>query len=73
MLTQIINGRILTPEGWLDGGSVLIDGNQIVNVVNTEQTVKDIGLAVGRQLQHIQRNQGRAVIGNGVKIIVART
>ena len=24
MLTQIINGRIFTPQGWLDEGSVLI-------------------------------------------------
>ena len=40
MLTQIINGRILTPEGWLDGGSVLIDGNQIVNVVNTDLPIE---------------------------------
>ena len=24
MLTQIINGRILTPQGWLKDGSVLI-------------------------------------------------
>ena len=24
MLTQIINGKIFTPQGWLDEGSVLI-------------------------------------------------
>ena len=27
MLTQIINGRILTPQGWLKDGSVLICEN----------------------------------------------
>ena len=34
MLKQIVNGRILTPKGWLDGGSVIIDGNKIRAVSN---------------------------------------
>ena len=29
MLTQIINGKILTPQGWLDEGSVLISDGKI--------------------------------------------
>ena len=29
MLTQIINGKIFTPQGWLDEGSVLIRDNKI--------------------------------------------
>ena len=29
MLTQIINARILTPQGWLKDGSVLIRDNKI--------------------------------------------
>ena len=29
MLTQIINGKIFTPQGWLDEGSVLIRDNNI--------------------------------------------
>ena len=29
MLKQIVNGRVLTPQGWLVGGSVVIDGNKI--------------------------------------------
>ena len=33
MLTQIINGRILTPQGWLKDGSVLI-------CVNISQVLK---------------------------------
>ncbi len=36
MLTQILNGRILTPQGWMKGGSVIIDGNKIVEVSNNE-------------------------------------
>jgi len=34
MLQQIINGRILTPAGWLENGSVVVDGNRIVEVSN---------------------------------------
>ena len=36
MLKQIINGRILTPQGWLEGGSVIIDGNKIKSVSNCD-------------------------------------
>ena len=32
MLTQIINGRILTPQGWLKDGSVLICDGKILEV-----------------------------------------
>lgn len=32
MLKQIINGKILTPNGWLEGGSLLIEGNRIKEV-----------------------------------------
>ena len=36
MLTQIINGRILTPQGWLKDGSVLIcDGKILVIISNS--------------------------------------
>ena len=30
MLTQIINGQILTPQGWLKDGSVLISDGKIL-------------------------------------------
>ena len=36
MLKQIINGRVLTPQGWLEGGSVIIDGNKILAVSNSD-------------------------------------
>lgn len=29
MLKQIINGRILTPQGWVEGGSVIVEDNKI--------------------------------------------
>ena len=39
MLKQIINGRILTPQGWLEGGSVIIEGNRIKSVSNCDLPV----------------------------------
>ena len=41
MMKQIINGRILTPQGWLEGGSVVVEGNKIVAVLDSEIQVKD--------------------------------
>ena len=35
MLKQILNGRVLTPQGWLEGGSVIIDGNKITCLMVT--------------------------------------
>ena len=32
MLKQIINGRILTPDGWLEGGSIVVEDNKIKEV-----------------------------------------
>ncbi len=39
MLTQIINGQILTPQGWLKDGSVLIEGGKILEVANSDLAV----------------------------------
>lgn len=39
MLTQIINGRILTPQGWLMDGSVLISDGKILEVTNSDLAV----------------------------------
>ena len=35
-MKQIINGRILTPAGWLENGSVIVDGNKIAAVSNND-------------------------------------
>lgn len=45
MITQIFNGKILTPQGWINGGSVLFEGNKILEVRNNsyiEQGVKAV-------------------------------
>lgn len=39
MLTQIINGEILTPQGWLKDGSVLVSDGKILEVTNSDLAV----------------------------------
>lgn len=39
MLTQLINGQILTPQGWLKEGSVLISDGKILEVTNSDLAV----------------------------------
>ncbi|MDM8145899.1 N-acetylglucosamine-6-phosphate deacetylase [Bacteroides eggerthii] len=39
MLTQIINAKILTPQGWLKDGSVIIRDNKILEVTNCDLAV----------------------------------
>ena len=40
-MKQIYNGRILTPEGWLKGGSVITDGAKIVTIARNELPIVD--------------------------------
>lgn len=39
MLTQIINGHILTPQGWIKDGSVLINNGKILEITNSDLAV----------------------------------
>lgn len=39
MLTQIINGQILTPQGWLQDGSVLISDGKILEITNNDLAI----------------------------------
>lgn len=67
MLKQIINGRILTPEGWLEGGSVIVEGNKIKAVTNCDlpienaETIDAKGCAVvpGGVEMHVHGGGGR--------------
>lgn len=61
MLKQIINGRILTPQGWLEGGSVIVEGNKI-------KAVTDCGLPV--ENAEIIDAKGCAVVPGGVEMHV---
>ncbi len=42
MLTQIINGKILTPHGWIDNGSVVIEGSQIRDILNSDAKAEGV-------------------------------
>lgn len=59
MLTQIINAKILTPQGWLSDGSVLIRDNKILEVTNCDLAV------VGADLIDAK---GMYVVPGGVEI-----
>ena len=65
MLKQIINGRILTPQGWLKGGSVIIDGNKIkaVSNIDLDITVKSIDMRQGfyECVEHNSKNRKKAI------------
>lgn len=56
MLTQIINGRILTPQGWLKDGSVLICVGKILEVTNSDLAV------IGATVIDAERNDNRTGI-----------
>ncbi len=36
MLTQIINGKIFTPNGWLEGGSLILSDSKILEIANSD-------------------------------------
>ena len=40
MLTQIINGSIFTPQGWIEDGSVLIRDGKILEVTNCDLAIE---------------------------------
>lgn len=61
MLTQIINARILTPQGWLKDGSVLIRDNKILEVTNCDLAI------VGTKLIDAK---GMYIVPGGVEIHV---
>lgn len=61
MLTQIINGRIHTPQGWLKNGSVIICDNKILEVSNCDLAV------VGAKIVDAR---GMYIVPGGVEIHV---
>ena len=61
MLVQLINGRILTPQGWINNGSVLIRDNKILEVTNCDLAV------IGAELIDVK---GMYVLPGGIDIHV---
>lgn len=62
MLTQIINARILTPQGWLKDGSVLIRDHKILEVTNCDLAV------IGAKLIDAK---GMYIVPGGVEMFMA--
>ena len=62
MITQVINGRVFTPHGWIDNGSVLIDGTQIKRILNNSQPVEGVDKVIDAK--------GAYVLPGGVDIHV---
>ena len=61
MLVQLINGRVLTPQGWINNGSVLIRDNKILEVTNCDLAV------IGAELIDVK---GMYVLPGGIDIHV---
>lgn len=61
MLTQLINAKILTPQGWLNSGSVLIKDSKILEVTNCDLPI------IGAKLVDVK---GMYVVPGGVDIHV---
>ncbi|MBQ4006178.1 MAG: N-acetylglucosamine-6-phosphate deacetylase [Muribaculaceae bacterium] len=53
MLTQIYNGHILTPQGWINGGSVVLDGHTIVEVSKSARIMPDVDATVDADGDHV--------------------
>lgn len=62
MITQVINGRVFTPHGWIDNGSVLIDGTRIKRILNNSQPVEGVDKVIDAK--------GAYVLPGGVDIHV---
>lgn len=61
MLTQIINGRILTPQGWLKDGSIVMRDDKILEVTNCDLAI------IGAQIIDAR---GMYVVPGGVEMHV---
>ena len=62
MLTQIINGKVFTPQGWVENGSVLIDGTKIKSILNHSNKVEGVEKVIDAN--------GNYVLPGGVEIHV---
>ena len=42
MLTQIINGKIFTPHGWVNNGSIVMENSKIRDILNSDDPVDGV-------------------------------
>ena len=52
-MTQIYNGHILTAQGWINGGSVVLDGHTIVEVSKSARIMPDVDATVDADGDHV--------------------
>lgn len=62
MKTQIINGKIFTTHGWVENGSVIIDGTRIQNILNHSNAIDGVDKVIDAQ--------GAYVLPGGIDIHV---
>lgn len=62
MLTQIINGKVFTPQGWVEDGSVLIEDTKIKSILNHSKPVEGVDKVIDAK--------GSYVLPGGVDIHV---
>ncbi len=53
MTTQIINGHVLTPGGWIEGGSVLIEDTRIKNIFNHSKPIAGVDKIIDAHGAHV--------------------
>lgn len=53
MLTQVYNGHILTPQGWLHSGSILMQDGRILEVCNHSNIDPNADLAIDAKGMHV--------------------
>ncbi|MBR1881640.1 MAG: N-acetylglucosamine-6-phosphate deacetylase [Muribaculaceae bacterium] len=53
MLTQIYNGHVLTPEGWINGGSVIISDGRIEEVTRNSHILDKADETIDAQGMHV--------------------
>lgn len=46
MLVQIVNGKILTPHGWIDGGSVVVEDSKIRDILNHNDVIDGVSKVI---------------------------
>ena len=53
MLTQIYNGHVLTPEGWINGGSVIIEDCRIKEVTKSSRQLEGMDKVIDAHGMHV--------------------
>ena len=53
MLTQIYNGHVLTPEGWINGGSIIIEDHRIKEVSKSSRQLEGMDKTIDAHGMHV--------------------